>query len=263
MLRLTDRDRVKILAYVSVEPEFNIFFIGDIENFGVDCPEVSVYAGGENDRWDCLVLRYINDYVVYSRDNLYDAAAVAGFLRAQQNAGMISGKLSSVALLEPYFPERKLRSTILTKCTGVLKSFPAPREIDIRMLTPDDAEAIVDLMFQIDEFSSTYTNRDESIRKQKISLSHGSTCCGAFEGGTLVASAQTTAENSLSAMVVGVATHPDRRGRGYASAVVSQLCRDAFTKGKRFLCLFYDNPTAGRIYNKVGFAPIGDYALFK
>jgi predicted GNAT family acetyltransferase len=92
------------------------------------------------------------------------------------------------------------------------------------MLTPDDAETIVDLMLQVREFSSTYTSRDEAIRKQQISLYRGSTCCGAFADGRLVASAQTAAENSISAMVVGVATHPDRRGRGYASAVVSQLC---------------------------------------
>lgn len=262
MLRLTDKDRDRILEYVNVEPEFNIFFIGDIENFGVDCPEVSVYAGGDESRWDCLVLRYIDNYVVYSRDSNYDAAAAAALLQTQ-NIGMISGKADCVAPLVPYFPQRTLRATTLTKCAGVLQTFPMPRDVEIRMLTPDDAETIVNLMFQVKEFSSTYTNRDEAIRKQKISLCRGSTCCGAFADGMLVASAQTAAENSISAMVVGVATHPDRRGRGYASAVVSQLCRDAFDKGKRFLCLFYDNPVAGRIYNRVGFEPIGKYALFK
>jgi predicted GNAT family acetyltransferase len=130
------------------------------------------------------------------------------------------------------------------------------------MLTADDAESVADLMLLIHEFSGSYNDRTESIRKVKASLSGGGSGCGAFSGGRLIASAQTAAENSVSAMVVGVATHPDCRNRGYASAAVSRLCHDAFNRGKQFLCLFYDNPVAGRIYNRLGFLPIGEYALF-
>ena len=79
----------------------------------------------------------------------------------------------------------------------------------------------------------------------------------------MVSTAQTSADNSQSAMVVAVATDKAARGKGYASNVVSALCRASFARGKQLLCLFYDNPGAGRIYHRIGFETIGRYAMLK
>lgn len=70
-------------------------------------------------------------------------------------------------------------------------------------------------------------------------------------------------ENSESAMIVGVATAEGHRGKGYASAVVEALCRDCFERGKKYLCLFYDNPVASRIYNRIGFQELGEYGMLR
>jgi predicted GNAT family acetyltransferase len=262
MRQLTENDRAAVLEYVGVEPEVNIFFIGDVENFGVDCAEVSIWAFGQGAPWDSVVLRYTNDYVVYSRNAGYDAGQVASFLKTK-DVGMISGKYEIVARLEAYFPERRLRSMFLTKCHAVKAGFDTPDGCEIRALTAGDAETLADLLTGVDEFSASYHDRETTVTKLRTSLGCGSTCCGAFVDGALVSCAQATAENSKSAMVVGVATRADVRGRGFASAVVSSLCRESFRKGKAFLCLFYDNPAAGRIYNRIGFEPFGKYALFE
>lgn len=261
MRQLTEKDREKILEYVNQEPEVNLFFIGDIENFGVDSLEVSIFVNESSGKWDSAVLRYINDYVVYSQHDTYDALAVAEFLKTK-DVGMISGKAALIARLEGFFPERRLRPMLMSRCTAVRNDFAAPEGIEIRPLTVDDAEIIIELMLLIDEFKKTYQNKEQSVKKLRTSLLCGSTACGAFKNDTLVSCAQAGASNSKSAMVVGVATHPEARGRGYASAVVSSLCREAFLSGKEFLCLFYDNPDAGRIYNRIGFEPFGEYALF-
>lgn len=261
MKQLMEQDRDKILEYVNHEPEVNIFIIGDIENFGVDCPEVSIFVNDVTSRWDCLVLRYLNDYVIYSRNLDYDAKTVADFLK-KQDVGMISGKAELIAPLTGFFPERRLRPTIMTRCTSVQSESIAPKDIHIRPLTVEDAEIIADLMMLIDEFRRPNESKDQAIKKLQTSLRCGSTACGAFKNGALVSCAQAGASNSKSAMVVGVATHPEARNNGYASAVVSRLCLEAFQDGKEFLCLFYDNPLAGRIYNRIGFEPIGEYGLF-
>lgn len=91
----------------------------------------------------------------------------------------------------------------------------------------------------------------------------GKAAMGGFLEGRLVTIASTSAENSESAMVVGVATAETCRGRGYASAVVSALCRDCFGRGKKYLCLFYDNPVAGKIYNRAGFQELGEYGMLR
>ena len=262
MRALHETDRDMILDYVNHEPEVNLFFIGDIENFGVDCSEVSVFANEISGELDCLVLRYINDFVVYSHHNSYEASSVTDFLKTQV-VGMISGKAELIERLTAFFPERCLRPMIMTRCTAVRSDFKAPEDIEIRPLTVDDAEIITDLMMLIDEFRATYTDKTASLNKLRTNLLCGSTACGAFKNGALVSCAQAGASTSKSAMVMGVATHPDARSKGYASAVVSSLCREAFLNGKAFLCLFYDNPIAGRIYNRIGFEPIGEFALFK
>lgn len=262
MKQLMESDRQEILAYVAQEPEINIFIIGDIENFGVNSPEVGIFVNEINGQWDSLVLRYISDYVVYSPDSSFDAGAVAKFL-SERDVGMISGKAETIARLTTYFPQRNLRTMVMTKCTQVLTDYATPEGITIRQLTADDAEILTELMLLIKEFDKSYTDKASTIQKLRTSLSCGTLACGAFnKDGSIISAAQATAGTSQSAMIVGVATHPDIRGRGYGSAVVSAVCRVCFDEGKKFLCLFYDNPQAGRIYNRIGFLPFGDYALF-
>jgi len=261
MIKLTENDRARILDYVGHEPEFNIFFIGDIENFGVDSEDVGIYARETNGQWDSLVLIFQKNCVVYSQNPAYDAGAVAGFLKTQ-DIGMISGKADIVARLIDYFPDRRYRTTTMTRCTCLLTDYGTPEGFEIRRLTPDDAAAVVDLMMRVDEFNDTYKDRAFSIEKLRRNLACGTLACGAFKDGALVSVAQATAGNSQSAMLVGVATLPGERGKGYASAVVSAVCRASFDEGKKYLCLFYSNPQAGRIYNRIGFLPIGEYALF-
>ena len=55
---LQEQDREEILSYVKKEPEMNLFFIGDIENFGVESETVNIYLHEERDRWDFLIFRF-------------------------------------------------------------------------------------------------------------------------------------------------------------------------------------------------------------
>jgi ribosomal protein S18 acetylase RimI-like enzyme len=57
-----------------------------------------------------------------------------------------------------------------------------------------------------------------------------------------------------------VYTPPQHRGRGYASACVSSLTSRLLKEGNRFCFLFTDlsNPTANRIYQRLGYRPVCD-----
>ena len=52
-----------------------------------------------------------------------------------------------------------------------------------------------------------------------------------------------------------VYTPPDRRGRGYASALVAELSSELLSAGRRFCFLYTDlaNPTANKIYERIGY----------
>ncbi len=263
---LQEKDREEILRYVRKEPEMNLFLIGDLENFGVESETVNFYLHEERDRWDFLILRFHQFFILYSQYEDYNADAAIDFLKKQREPDCISGKTVLLEKIAPAFPQWTIQSTYMSRCNRVEDSFSGPDDLVIRRLEKEDVAEIIDLLLTIPEFSRTYKEdeREEQIRRMVEEMAQGSKAAvGGFLDGRLIATASTSAENSESAMVVGVATATDCRRKGYASAVVSALCRNCFERGKKYLCLFYDNPVAGRIYNRIGFQELGEYGMLR
>ena len=57
-----------------------------------------------------------------------------------------------------------------------------------------------------------------------------------------------------------VYTPPDERGHGYASNLVAEVSQAQLDAGREFVFLFTDlaNPTSNRIYQQIGYEPVGD-----
>nr|WP_238345456.1 GNAT family N-acetyltransferase [Actinopolymorpha cephalotaxi] len=62
-----------------------------------------------------------------------------------------------------------------------------------------------------------------------------------------------------------VYTPRDRRGRGYASALVAAVSRHELAAGARTCALFTDlaNPTSNKIYAAVGYRPVRDVTAYR
>lgn len=262
---LQEEDREEILRYVKKEPEMNLFLIGDLENFGVENETVNFYLHEERDRWDFLILRFHQFFILYSQYEDYNAEEAIAFLR-EQTPDCISGKTVLLERIAPAFPQWTLESTYMSRCNEAESSQEQPENLVIRRLEKADVPDAIDLLSNIEEFSKTYkkSEREEQIRRMEEEMAQGSKAAvGVFLNGRMISTASTSAENSESAMVVGVATAKGFRGKGYASAVVSALCKDCFARGKKYLCLFYSNPVAGRIYNRIGFQELGEYGMLR
>ena len=263
MRKLTNADSAQALEYISSEPEMNLFIFGDIERFGLDGQTVEIYVNEKPDGWDFLLLRYLESYILYSRSADYDAGAAADFLSGRE-VNILSGKSDLLEKILPHIPGRHGQRTYMARLEKVLRLPDPPAGCEFRRLGPEDAAQIVAFYRQIEEFSATYAGREEkAVEEQRVSLANGGRCWGAFLDGKLSAAAASSAENSVSAMIVGVATLPEARARGLASSLVSMLCAELLGEGKEFICLFYDNPAAGSIYRKIGFREIGGYMMVK
>jgi len=134
-----------------------------------------------------------------------------------------------------------------------------PCAYEIKEAVLEDAKRISDLLNEIEEFKE-FSYTPEGI--ERILSSH----CGRIyytesENGILQNVVQTTAENSFSAMVVGVATRKAYRHQGLLRSTLSKLCYDMITKEHKSLCLFYDNPEAGKVYHSVGFKSIDSWIM--
>lgn len=263
MKKLTQKDLPKIKEYIMKEPEFNLFIIGDLENFSLDDEKMDLFVHEPDGIWDFLILRYFDSYLVYSDHENYDAQAAADFLRDRE-INVISGKGETLEKLAPLLPGRQVVGSRLCRLREIAFCPQLPENVEIRRLKPGDAADIVALYLQIAEFRSSYAGRESKAEEEiRCNLARGGRSYGAFMNGALVGIASTTAENSVSAMVVGVATLPHARNLGLASCLVANLCKDVLSGGRQFLCLFYNNPKAGKIYFKIGFEDIGSYIMLK
>lgn len=263
MKKLTGENYQEVMDYILQEPEFNLFLIGDLENYGLDSPEVTAYT---SDSWNGEVLPYFlldyrNNYVFYSQDPDFSAEEVAEFLSGCTMKNL-SGKRDLIQRLLPFLKNLEMVPAYMARLDSI--SGRIPPESSSRRLTEKDIPAICNLLYKLDEF---YTIKNKTIKENQAdilsSITHGGRMYGIFENDNLVSIAGTTAENSMSAMVVSVGTMAGHRKKGYASSLVSQLCTDCLKEGMKFICLFYDNPEAGHIYWRLGFSEVGQYAMVR
>lgn len=266
MRKLLDNERARLMEYVSVEPEINLFIIGDVERFGLESENVEVFVHEVLGQWDFILLRYMDSFLIYSPSEDYDAQSAAEFLHQQgADLNVISGKSELISRLLPHFPGWHGQETYMARLNRVQFLPELPKNTELRRMTADDAAAIISLNIQIDEFRDSLIGRKEqAIEELRFKLMNGAgRNWGAFCDGALVSTVASAADNSISSMLVGVATLPFARKKGLASALVANLCAELLREGKQFVCLFYDNPAAGSIYRKVGFQEVGGYTMMK
>nr|WP_240616053.1 GNAT family N-acetyltransferase [Listeria kieliensis] len=258
--KLMASDDQKLKALLKPEALLNIFILGDIENFGYDHEFIDIWGDydAEGELRACL-LRFERNFLPYSKTDDFDAAGFAEIIQAHENT-MISGMPRATEPLEKLIPElsEKSHKSHFCKCENA-SMMDANGEVIIRSAVEEEVGEIIKLRKQIKEFGERNEN-EELIAAQ---LEQGSKRIYYIEqDGKIVSVAESTAENSFSAMIVGVATLAEYRGRGFASTIMKRLCCDLLAEGKT-PCLFYDNPVAGKMYRKIGFTDVGDYTLYR
>ena len=268
MLRkLTESDREKLMMYLKNEPEINLFIIGDVENFGFNSDFQDLWAYfDDNENYEAVLLRYYNSFIFYTHKEDFNLNPVADKLNKAITNGealFISGKKSLMDKLYPLLPESKIlkvKNTYFTSCKEINKDFPVYHLEKVRYAVTNDIDDICDLLDRIDEFA-TLRNRPSMVKK--IEMNAGKiNYIRDMDNGKVIATASTTAENKYSAMIVAVATDPDFRKKGYASACVYDITRRLFDEGKS-ACLFFDNPEAGSIYKKLGYKEIDKWVMIQ
>lgn len=257
MIRLlNERDNEIVINYLLYEKEINLFILGDIKNYGFSTDFQKVW--GEFDDLGNLkgvLLKYYDSFIFYSKDN-FDIEGFSDIIK-KNKCKIFSGKSSILSKFENNLNFKDKREMFFCKLDNLDKIENFKCKNIVKKITLDDVDNIVNLFFSIDEF--TNINRESIIRKYKDNSGRGY-CI--YKDNVLVSMAQTTAENKYSAMIVGVATHKNYRKNGYATDCMVTLCKELLKENKT-LCLFYDNPKAGRIYKRIGFEDIGLWSMFE
>lgn len=259
--QLTEKDRQQTMDFVSDKPAENLFIIGDIEGYGFDSDIQKVWGDfNENGEMRGVLLKYDQNYIPYAPGE-YDAIGFAEIMNGDEDFTYLSGIEDIVAKLSPYLEKAPESPRVLyyAKCETAEKMPELPVGLEVKKAVPDDASRITDLMKSIPEFTGGNFNAET----KRQNLEKGFARCYYIEDdGVMVSSASSTAENSQSAMIVGVGTLPSHQKRSYASYCMSGICTELLSEGK-MLCLFYDNPAAGNIYKRIGFVDIGKWCMWR
>jgi predicted GNAT family acetyltransferase len=101
---------------------------------------------------------------------------------------------------------------------------------------------------------------DDFVKSKMESLKHSKSYY-IKQNNKCVSTVSTVADTTKSAMVVAVATDPEYRGKGYASTLMIKLLHEYLVNRKKSLCLFFDNPSAGAIYHRLGFKDIDQWVM--
>ncbi len=258
--QLMEADRRVTLNFVSQKPAENLFIIGDIEAYGFTNQIQKIWGDFiEDGELRGILLKYDGNFIVYAPGE-FDAKGFAEIINHDEKYEFISGIEQIVIKLEPYLTSKPSNPRVLyyAKCEHVKDLQEVPAQIEVKKATPDDAERIIEQMYGIPEFAT----RTFSVEHKRESLSNKSARTYFIEeDGRLISSASSTAENSQSAMIVGVGTLSGYEKKGLASFCMSVLCAELLDEGK-MLCLFYDNPAAGSIYKRIGFVDIGKWCMW-
>lgn len=257
--KLTENDRKITMEFLSEEPSINLFIIGDIESFGFNEDFQEIWGSFDSaNELEGVLLRFNENYIPYYKNKNFDICEFKKIISSNPEWKMISGKESIVSRFNDVIRNPNIKSMYFCELTNKDNLIKYDEKL-ISAATEKDAQRVYDLLADIDEFTSTDTNSVERI-KRVLNTKTGRIYFVADETNRLCTVTQTTAENSKSAMVVGVATRKDCRRKGFMSQCLSKLCDDVLSEGKT-LCLFYDNPKAGKIYHKLGFVSIDKWMM--
>lgn len=256
--RLTRDDHEPCFALLKTAPAENLFIIGDIESYGYDQDFQKVWGEFKHTgELIAVLLKYENNYIPYAVED-FDAKGFANIMEQDPEFYMMSGLKEITAKIEPFLQKSlvRKRETFYAKCINLHTTKAGAS--NVKEANVSDAERLVELLNHIPEFSDSII----TVERKRRGLEDGSSRSFYIEeDGKMVSTASTAAENSMSAMVVGVATLEAYKKKGYATACMLKLCEELLQEGKE-LCLFYDNPAAGAIYKRIGFEDIGFWMMY-
>jgi len=259
--QLSIKDNDSLMKYLQREPEYNIFIIGDIECYGWDKDYQQVWGEFENDKYVGVLLKYRENLVYYTHARR-DLKPIVDLINTLE-FDYINGKKEAVNGLEEYLLDYKSEDMYFCALREFTREDMDTSDV-IKIDSIKDYIEHIKASESIEEFSIKPHNKYEEMAKTKLNDSKNGFQSDYYikEDNRIVSFASAVAESSTSAMVIGVGTLMEYRKRGLASKVMNKLCDEYLNNKNKSLCLFFDNPKAGKIYHRLGFKDIGFYKMY-
>jgi predicted GNAT family acetyltransferase len=137
-----------------------------------------------------------------------------------------------------------------------------PKRGRLRLATAADLELVAGWRYAFHKEVFGRANREKARLAAENRIGNGDIYLWEDERPVSTALKTRPTRNGIS--VGMVYTPPELRGRGYATACVGELSRLLLGSGWRYCALFADvaNASANRVYQRIGYRPVCDYAEY-
>lgn len=244
-----------LLAALAKDPAFGVRISALLKAYGLNLPFFNVWRQDS----DAVLARLESSFFLYAESGA-DFEEIAFFLRFNPYFQHLTGKRETVEKVADLLDDGIDRTEF--HCMSLHQSISHPSEFAKEAEANADLRAVYEVMlsaksdsFSVSEFMPWFADVSHRIR-------HG--CARAYLlriNNITVSACLVSAESDFAGLLSGVATKPEHRGRGYASAVVSAACRDLCEIGK--LPVLECLPALVPYYAKFGFEHTGSVLVLE
>ena len=244
----TERDVPKLLAYLEQDLKNCLYSYIDLKKFGIGNPNLTVYFE-EEDGIRCSALKYYEGLQLFDADGRMDAEQTAKLIRTL-NSHIVS---STIDVIEKLYPLLKDSYEMEQGYVTEMLSMPECEILEeVRPAELSEYDEIAKLICSDEGVGGHY--EPEELKNQLLTrLGEGMGRNYILKrDGEIIHHAATYAELDNLAVISGVITREDWRGKGVGTLAVRKLCHDLLQEGKK-PCLFYYTKQAEGFYKKIGF----------
>lgn len=256
ILQVYENEKDRILNLLKDDPSRALFIVGDILNYGMHRDFQDVWVDEDNEGIHGIYLRYRSNLVFYIFDKVVDNKGVERLINDDRITIISSTRSHMDKLPQQCLVNINARETYFCEC----KELKEERSNAIKA-TINDIPEIIDGLMSITEFNLDKRPKEERIEDMKLDFDENDKVVYILKDeGKLVSAASSSAQSNHGVMVVGVFTLEAYRQKGYARQVVYALSKWAHDKGL-VPCLFYDNPSAGKLYHDLGYVTFDTWVM--
>lgn len=272
MIRLLgEEDREPALAFLDRDHELNLIMIYDIEHFGIEDrghPFQGRYYGVfRGDELGGMAGFYnFGSIFIYAPDPELAPGLVEHLVSLERKPSYVIGRAEWAGPIIDGLVRTGLPAAGAEE-QEYLALVPArfrPRfGPGARFAEPGDLERLLELnrAFQLEYFGELTEAEEELGRMAEMRMRDAGIAVTEV-GGEIVSKAEIMVRTSRAALIGGVYTVPEQRGRGLSFASMSLLCEGILrSTGKACLNVARKNAPAQRVYRGIGFEKICDYRM--
>ncbi len=252
-----ESDKDKIYEYIGRDYGKCLYIFIDLKKYPLDGDVFKAWIQYRDDDICAVITEYYGGFQIYSKDLDLDAREAAEFFK-ENGADKIFGAEELIDKLKAYFPDFEQELGIVGQL-GTLTdeyyedAYSAPLEELPEIVSIVAEDEGIGKPYGYDSLFTQFSERKQNDFGRNYILRDPE------NDNRIICHAGTYAELPELAVIGGVISAPEYRGKGYSKGTLAALCKELRDEGKDVFSFFYI-PSATRMHYGVGFEKVCNWA---